>query len=66
VCNAGRCTFGCGPGQIGCLSGGAPVCVNPQTDNANCGFCNNVCNPPDSCITGSCQNVSDGGVSDGG
>ena len=42
------------------------MCVNAQTDNANCGFCNNVCNPPQSCIMGSCQDVSDGGVSDGG
>lgn len=48
VCNAGRC--GCPAGQM--LCGG--VCVDPSTDNTNCGGCATVCPMSQVCSAGSC------------
>jgi hypothetical protein len=41
----------CPVGQLSC--GGA--CVNPQTDNNNCGACGAVCPMGQSCMTGACR-----------
>jgi hypothetical protein len=39
-----------------CLDGGATsTCVNPNTDNNNCGGCGIVCTSPNSCQSGLCK-----------
>jgi hypothetical protein len=38
------------------------VCIDPQTDVANCGTCGNVCGPGQSCLGGTC--VGGGGDCD--
>lgn len=43
---------GCGPGET--LCGGA-VCVNLETDSANCGDCGNPCPPLTACGEGMCR-----------
>jgi hypothetical protein len=45
-----------GSGQTcGGLTSCNNVCVNPQTDNANCGTCGNACGIGQSCSAGVCQ-----------
>ena len=43
----------CPEGMIVC--GPIPKCVNPMTDEANCGGCNVICS--DTCVNGTCQQV---------
>jgi len=40
-----HCTMACGSGLVCCLVGGAPTCVDPVTDIANCGTCGISCAP---------------------
>ena len=50
-------------GGGGCKTGLVPcgtTCVDPGSDNANCGGCGNVCTEPARCIIGECV-VSEGG-----
>lgn len=53
---AGTCGFSgtrqvCPSGQRRCNG----ACVDPLTSQVHCGFCNNVCVPPQSCTAGRCQ-----------
>jgi hypothetical protein len=42
------------------------VCVSSQTDNANCGSCNNVCAAGTWCAMGTCQGPDAGSDDAGG
>jgi hypothetical protein len=59
-CQAGVCQ----PASTGCsdptpdacqLGNGRVACVNFNTDPINCGDCNNVCDPGQTCVGGNCQ-----------
>ena len=47
------CPFSCG-GQ----------CTDPQSDEANCGACDNACPADQSCVAGACRLSCDGGLTD--
>ena len=53
-CAAGNCFFmrerACPEGQAFCND----VCVDPQTDPANCGLCGNACAAGEICFAGQC------------
>ena len=53
-CAAGNCFFmrerACPEGQSSCND----VCVDPQTDPANCGLCGNACAAGEICFAGQC------------
>jgi hypothetical protein len=38
-----------------CADGGPSSCVNPNTDNNNCGGCGIVCASPNTCVSGVCK-----------
>ena len=56
VCNGTACVSSCPTGSLSCPpnSPGA-LCVDPQTDNQNCGKCGNSCAAGTTCTGGSCQ-----------
>jgi len=81
VCSNGRCATTCASNLQGCMrapsaSGdagamGELVCVDPMTDRAHCGGCNNVCPRGRICEAGACvltciesQTVCDGACRD--
>jgi stigma-specific protein Stig1 len=82
VCSGGMCQSECimgqslcGTGDSGNDEGGGPYCANLQTDNANCGMCNNTCGIEQVCVAGKCASeclmtqtlcIPDGGMGDGG
>ncbi len=41
----------CSSGETSCSG----TCTNPQSDNANCGVCGNVCPEGTTCLNGSCE-----------
>jgi hypothetical protein len=58
VCLGGTCrsSAACSNQQLVCLQAdGATFCVDPLTDNSNCGACGNVCGPVHFCSGGTCQ-----------
>ena len=50
----------CGGGTIAC--GGR--CLDPSSDNNNCGACGNVCPPSSMCVTGACVSATQNGQCD--
>jgi hypothetical protein len=50
-CSMGVCDLVCMNGTIECGNG----CVDPLTDEQNCGMCNNVCGGNFVCYNGTCQ-----------
>jgi hypothetical protein len=58
VCLGGTCrsSAACSNQQLVCLQpSGATFCIDPLTDNSNCGACGNVCGPIHFCSQGTCQ-----------
>ena len=54
TCRAGRPT--CPTGRVDCApSAPAPVCVNTQTDEMNCGACGTACSAGTTCEAGVCR-----------
>jgi len=58
VCSTGQCSFQCGGGTIQCGS----KCVDPLTDPANCGSCQNGCPTGEVCSLGQCGLLCGGGT----
>jgi hypothetical protein len=61
TCQQGRCLPNCMMPQTLCdidgsADGGPPYCSDLQTDNGNCGMCNNVCPTTQYCDGGACVN----------
>ncbi len=62
VCSAGVCTVVCGPTYVSCeapqdsgASGGPDRwCIDPLTDERNCGGCGNACPQGNLCVAGTC------------
>jgi len=57
ICENFECVPSCGGGQactngLSCCEGG---CIDTVNDPDNCGFCNNVCPPGESCLGSACQ-----------
>ena len=57
ICNGTSCVSSCPAGSLACppTISGALLCIDPQTDNLNCGKCGNACGAGTACTTGSCQ-----------
>jgi len=54
-CAAGVCRFFCNNGFLNCDGNLETGCeVNPQTDDANCGFCGRACASNEVCSNGAC------------
>ena len=58
VCVSGACVSssggsGCGQGLMNCNDN----CIDPLSDNDNCGTCSNTCDAGTSCIHGNCVNL---------
>jgi hypothetical protein len=49
-CANGTCAIMCPPPKIECMG----ACVDVQTDDANCGMCQNPCNLGEKCMQGMC------------
>ncbi len=61
TCQAGRCLPNCTGGQTLCdidgsADGGPPFCTDTNTDNSNCGSCDNPCTSSQYCDAGGCVN----------
>jgi hypothetical protein len=50
TCAADCCGGGCPPGRVQC----GQICIDVQTDNANCGSCSHACPPGNICSAGQC------------
>jgi hypothetical protein len=58
VCDEGKCADNCGTGAgalTECRERGGNVCVDTQTDAADCGACGRACNADQLCIAGNCR-----------
>lgn len=59
ICQDSKCVCGsdgfeCEKEQTCCAVYGTLACINPQTDQENCGGCGNVCADDEQCIDGTC------------